>query len=175
MYKALKLSIASMFVLSACTSGQVSSTHSMDSATPEADPTPIEVSVEETSTNVDVASNTQEATPSVLLAKSPAQYIDYSRDTLEEYEGTKPVALFFHADWCPTCLGVEKELKANLSSLPDGATIMEVNFDTERALKQKYGVTVQTTFVVLDGSGEVTEVLAAPSSRELAASFNKVL
>ncbi|MBL4694109.1 thioredoxin family protein [Candidatus Gracilibacteria bacterium] len=156
MYKILRVSILSMFVLSACTSGQTSTTHS--STDPE---TVVVETIESTET------------PSVQLAS--AQFIDYDKETFKEYEGQKPVALFFHADWCPSCRAVENDINKNLSTLPDGVTIIKINFDTELVLRQKYGVAIQSTIVILDADGEITERLASPSSREIVAAINKNL
>jgi len=63
---------------------------------------------------------------------------------------------FFHADWCPTCRGIESEINADISRIPDNVVFIKTDFDDEVELKQKYGVTVQTTFVQIDNDG--TEV-----------------
>lgn len=63
------------------------------------------------------------------------------------------VVLFFRAGWCPTCRALDKDIKANLESIPKNVTILDVNYDTEKALKTKYGVTYQHTFVEVDAEG----------------------
>ena len=68
----------------------------------------------------------------------------------------RPVAVVFHADWCPTCRAqapVLKELAATpaLKSL----TLYVANFDTEKALKRSLGVTQQSTIVVFKGGKEI--------------------
>lgn len=67
--------------------------------------------------------------------------------------GDSKVLLFFHAEWCPLCRPLDADIKANLSSIPSGVIILKVNYDTETALKQKYGVTYQHTIVEVDSSG----------------------
>ncbi len=61
------------------------------------------------------------------------------------------VVLFFHASWCPKCQESEKNFTS--SSTPDGLTLLKVDYDDSTELKQKYGVTIQHTFVQVDKDG----------------------
>jgi thiol-disulfide isomerase/thioredoxin len=67
----------------------------------------------------------------------------------------KPVAVVFHADWCPTCRAQAPVLKA-LSQTPElkALTLYVANFDTEKALKKSLGVTQQSTIVVFKDGKE---------------------
>ncbi len=65
------------------------------------------------------------------------------------------VVLFFRAGWCPTCRAVDADIKANLGKIPSSLTILDVNYDDSTALKQKYGVTYQHTFVQVDKDGNL--------------------
>lgn len=65
------------------------------------------------------------------------------------------VVLFFRASWCPTCKVLDADLRANSTNIPSGLTILDVNYDTETALKQKYGVTYQHTLVQVDAKGNM--------------------
>jgi thioredoxin 1 len=67
----------------------------------------------------------------------------------------KPVAVVFHADWCPTCRAQAPLLK-ELSQTPElkGITLFVANFDTEKSLKQSLGVTKQSTVVVFKDGKE---------------------
>jgi thioredoxin 1 len=65
------------------------------------------------------------------------------------------VVLFFRAAWCPTCKVLDADLKAKMNTIPSGLTILDVNYDTETSLKQKYGVTYQHTLVQVDASGNM--------------------
>ncbi len=78
--------------------------------------------------------------------------------TYEEYQKSDKMAegttvLFFHADWCPACQGVEKALKKMPDQIPAGVTIVQVDFDKQTDLRKKYEVTTQTTFVQIDKDG----------------------
>ena len=65
------------------------------------------------------------------------------------------VVLFFKASWCPTCRTLDTDIRTNLGEIPKGVTILDVNYDTETALKQKYGVTYQHTLVQVDAHGDM--------------------
>src|SRR6202789_3816011 len=68
----------------------------------------------------------------------------------------RPVAVVFHADWCPTCRAQAPVLKelAGTSALKS-LTLYVANFDTEKALKRSLGVTTQRTMVVFKAGKEI--------------------
>lgn len=78
-------------------------------------------------------------------------YQDYSEVIVsaEQQAGNK-VVLFFHAAWCPFCKAADKAFKEKLSEIPDGVTVLKIDYDSSTELKQKYGVTYQHTFVQID-------------------------
>lgn len=80
----------------------------------------------------------------------PGAYLDYYDGAIDETPGTK--ALFFHASWCPKCRALEADILAN--TIPDDVTIFKVDFDTATDLRQRYGVTLQTTIVYVDDDGD---------------------
>jgi thiol-disulfide isomerase/thioredoxin len=63
------------------------------------------------------------------------------------------VVLFFHANWCPSCRGLENDLNAKLSQIPSNTHILKLDYDTETELKKQYGVIRQHTLVVVDADG----------------------
>jgi len=84
----------------------------------------------------------------------------------------RPVAVVFHADWCPTCRAQAPVLK-ELTETPAlrSLTLYVANFDTEKALKKSLGVTQQSTIVVFKGGKEIArstgETQRAPLDRLL--------
>ncbi len=89
------------------------------------------------------------------------QDVMLEKGTYESYGAEKlaradkgDVVLFFRAGWCPTCRALDADIRANAGAIPAGLTILDVNYDSETALKKKYGVTYQHTFVQVayDGS-----------------------
>jgi thiol-disulfide isomerase/thioredoxin len=76
-------------------------------------------------------------------------YDEFQSDEAAFAEGD--VVLFFHASWCPKCQETEENL--NASGVPDGLTVVKVDFDSSTQLRQQYGVTLQHTFVQIDAEG----------------------
>lgn len=82
-------------------------------------------------------------------APAPGAYVDFSEEALATARGTR--VLFFHAPWCPQCRALEADILA--SGVPEGITVLKVDYDANQDLRQQYGVTLQTTVVALDESG----------------------
>ena len=87
--------------------------------------------------------------------KQSLNYIDYSASALASsaQNGGKPV-IFFKASWCPTCQAADKAFTSHLDQIPAGVTILKADYDTEKDLKAKYGITYQHTFVQVDANGK---------------------
>jgi len=82
-------------------------------------------------------------------------YETYAPEKVALASATHDVVLFFRASWCPTCRALDADIKANLSKIPESLAILDVNYDNSTALKQKYGVTYQHTFVQVDKDGNL--------------------
>lgn len=61
--------------------------------------------------------------------------------------------VFFYAAWCPNCRATVAELNARWAEVNPDLTIVIADYDKESALKGKFGVTYQDTFVLLDAAG----------------------
>lgn len=81
---------------------------------------------------------------------STGKYINYDESAIAADENTK--LLFFHAPWCPQCRELDADIKNR--GVPDGVTIIKVDYDNSQYLRQKYGVTIQTTIVKIDKNGD---------------------
>lgn len=106
------------------------------------------------------ASESTQGTPTPVSGEGPSpaisdgMYVDYSPTAIANADGV--VLLFFHATWCPSCRQIESEITSE--GVPGGVTIIKVDYDSHQDLRQEYGVTIQTTFVKVDGSGnEITK------------------
>jgi thiol-disulfide isomerase/thioredoxin len=66
----------------------------------------------------------------------------------------QPVALHFHADWCPTCRAQEKVFQSFKADPGLPLTLLVVDYDKERALKRQLKVRTQSTLIVYRGSRE---------------------
>lgn len=76
------------------------------------------------------------------------------------------VVYFFAATWCPTCRGTYKDVVADYRKIPSDYRLIFVNYDTEKELKAKYGVTYQHTFVSIDARGKAKKVWSGSAGVE---------
>ena len=84
----------------------------------------------------------------------------YTANALQQAQAAgKPVAVHFHADWCPTCKAQEKAFNA-LRADPQlkGLTLLVANYDNERELKEAMNVRSQSVVVVFRGSKETARI-----------------
>ena len=112
-------------------------------------------------TKVSPANNSQSISqPSDSQTESNAlagAYVEYTDSIIADTSGTK--LLFFHAPWCPQCRDLETDIEEN--EIPASVTIIKVDYDSNQALRQKYGVTIQTTIVRIDDEGDIVEKFVA--------------
>lgn len=116
---------------------------------------------EPASTGQTQQTNTQTSTQTT----SPGKYVEYSEAALSSTKGKR--LLFFHASWCPQCRQLEASIKSR--TIPDDVTIFKVNYDNSTSLKSKYGVTLQTTVVLIDDNGNLAKKHVAYDEPTLAA------
>lgn len=98
------------------------------------------------------------ATLALLLSLGNAHALDiqpYSAAALQAAQQVgKPVALHFHADWCPTCRAQDKVFQSFKSDASLPLTLLVVNYDKERELKRQLNVRTQSTLIVYKGPQE---------------------
>jgi len=102
-------------------------------------------------------------TPEAVVKMENQKYIEYINPQSLETKNIKRI-LFFYANWCPTCIPVDKEFRENEAKFPKDVVIIRVNYNdpdtdnNERELVRKYGITYQHTFVQIDEKGnEITK------------------
>lgn len=115
-------------------------------------------------------SNSPQPTPQTPKY-TPGQYIDYDSAKIASTSGTK--LLFFHAPWCPQCRQLESDIKKG--PIPTNVTIFKVDYDNNQALRQKYGVTLQTTIVKVDDVGNEIKKFVAYNEPTLQALVANIL
>lgn len=98
-------------------------------------------------------------------------YLDYKADLVESTTGKR--VLFFHAPWCSQC----KELDESISNgkIPEGITIFKTDYDSNQKLRQQYGVTLQTTLVLLDEKGGLAKKYVSYEEPNLEAVIKNLL
>lgn len=106
----------------------------------------------------DIASPMQ---PSTAAPAEEAPSTPVAQGRYETYTETAPAAtgytqtvLFFYAPWCPECRAFDTAI--NDSAIPDGVQVLRVDYDSSTELRQKHGVTLQSTFVEVNASGDQT-------------------
>lgn len=116
-------------------------------------------SIEKTTpTNEETTTPTLDETVGETAVLSPGKYVEYSESKLTDASlGTK--ILFFHAPWCPQCRELEASIEAG--EIPSGVTIIKVDYDSNQSLRSRYGVTIQTSLVKIDDSGNLVKKYVA--------------
>jgi thioredoxin 1 len=88
----------------------------------------------------------------------------------------QPVAVHFHAEWCPTCRKqstVLTQLKSDKSL--DAVTVLVADYDAERDLRKALKVRTQSTVIVFNGTTERARVAGETDSAKLAAALRSAL
>jgi len=93
-------------------------------------------------------------------AVAPAsQVLSYEGDAqLAELAAKGTTVVFFYAAWCPNCRATVTELNARWDEVNPGLSLVIADYDKEQALKARFGVTYQDTFVLLDKDAKGVEL-----------------
>lgn len=86
-----------------------------------------------------------------------SNYMDYDSEKLAEAGEGKNVVLFFKADWCITCVALDRDIIENSGQIPEDTLIMRVDFDTATGLRRQYDVRQQHTLVQVDSQGKTVK------------------
>jgi len=112
-------------------------------------------------------------TMALMMVTAPARADErpFSTATLDQLLADgQPVAVDFHADWCPTCRA-QAPIVRHLLSTPEfkNLTVLIANYDTELALRKSLNVAKQSTLVVFRHGKEVARSTGDTSREGLAA------
>jgi len=100
----------------------------------------------------------------------------YSAAALAEAQkADKPIALHFHADWCPTCRAQDQVLQSLKQESGLNLTVLQVNYDTEKDLKRRFNVRTQSTLVVLHGDRESARLVGDTSETGIRTALKSAL
>lgn len=100
----------------------------------------------------------------------------YSAATLAKMQAAgEPVALHFHASWCPTCRAQDKALEVLKADPALNITVLKVDYDNETALKKQLKVFSQSTFIVYRGSEEKNRQIGGTSPESIRAALRSAL
>lgn len=90
-------------------------------------------------------------------------------------QADKPVALHFHADWCPTCRAQEKALQTLADEKGLDLTVLKVDYDNEKELKRQFKVNTQSTLIVLRGNKESARLVGDTSKLNIMTALKSAL
>lgn len=105
-----------------------------------------------------VSAFAQTDAPAAASAKSAVVLSFESEAQVNDLAAKGKTVVFFFASWCPNCRATVAELNARWAEVNPDLTLIIADYDKEAALKGRYGVTYQDTFVLLDGKGEGIKV-----------------
>jgi thiol-disulfide isomerase/thioredoxin len=95
------------------------------------------------------------ASPALAAAPSTATVVSYEGDAaLDALAAKGQTVVYFYAAWCPECRDLAEELKARWNEVRPNLTLVIADYDKDKALKSRFGVTYQDTFVLLDKAGK---------------------
>jgi thiol-disulfide isomerase/thioredoxin len=157
----------SIFILAILVVGIGSLLFAKLSAAKKSNESPKEFSVQSTAT----ATITDQTTITPDTDTKPGQYLTYTPDIIAKTKGTK--ILFFHAPWCPQCRALEASITSN--TIPTNISIIKVDYDSNQTLRQKYGVTIQTSVVKVDDVGQLVKKYVAYEDPSLQAIIENLL
>jgi thiol:disulfide interchange protein len=102
---------------------------------------------------------------------------DYDAATLAGLQNAgKPVALHFHADWCPTCVNQSRALnQLKAAGHLQGMTVLVADYDKEKDLKRQHKVRSQSVLIVFKGTAEVARSAGETQPEALSLALAKAL
>jgi len=88
----------------------------------------------------------------------------------------KPILLHITAPWCPTCKA-QKPIVGKLDSEPKfkNLVVLDIDFDSQKALLRKLHVTQQSTLIAYKGKTEVGRSVGDTNAASIAALVDKTL
>ena len=110
-----------------------------------------------------------------LTAAHAAETKPFDQKTFDALQAAgKPVLIDVYADWCPTCKQ-QAPIISQLLTTPEfkDFTVLKVNFDTQKDVRQVLNVAQQSTFIVFRGKSEVARTVGDTSKDSIAATLRK--
>ncbi|HTG37387.1 thioredoxin family protein [Sphingomonas sp.] len=82
----------------------------------------------------------------------------------------KPILVEVHAPWCPVCRAQGKVLaKLTANAAFDNLIIFRIDYDTQKALWQRFGAQKQSTLIAFRGERETDRLSYQSDERRIAA------
>ena len=153
----LAISISTLIFIGTGCGPSRSTTATAPVAPPKAEPQqlPPGVSPEISGSGVGTAIEAPAAGPAAYVAYSDAAYKKALADG-------RPILLYFWAGWCPICRAEEPKVRSTVEAMDVPVAGFRVDYDTERALKNRFNITYQHTTVILDTRGQESSRFNGP-------------
>ena len=87
----------------------------------------------------------------------------------------QPVAVHFHAEWCPTCKLQEKALNQMVAEPGLDITVLVADYDKEKDLRKSMNVRTQSTLVVFKGTEEKTRLAGETAPDKIRSALKSAL
>lgn len=97
-------------------------------------------------------------------AMKKAAYTAYTDGVIGNGEES---VLFFHATWCPKCKANDGKLNTWYGAGEPTRSAYKIDYDSATELRQKYGITQQDSFVLIDGAGNKVDLVSFPTEAKL--------
>lgn len=104
----------------------------------------------EQSSNTPAQTSNESGEEANQTQKAAGRYVEYQPSLLSEKGYTQHI-IFFHAAWCPECRAFEQAIESE--AIPEGVQILKLDYDTSTEYRQRYAVTLQSTFVSVNSQG----------------------
>ena len=127
-----------------------------DTVTVESAPEPEateSISIEATEQSQTSTETVSEPEPAPATAPVAGSYTDYSEEALLSSNATNKI-IFFHANWCPSCLVLNSSIERESANIPADVAIFKADYDTSVELRQKHGITTQHSLALVDANGD---------------------
>lgn len=87
----------------------------------------------------------------------------------------EPLALHFHAGWCPVCRAQDKSLEALKAEPGLDIKVFKVDYDQETELKKQLKVRQQSTFIVYRGREEKARMSGITATDDISLTLRAAL
>ncbi len=113
----------------------------------------------------------------IITSAVQAEEFPFTQQRFSELQQQdRPILVFIHADWCPTCKKqgiILNELFERDEFKP--LTVLKVDFDSQKPVVNSFGAKYQSTLIIFRGNREKGRVTASTDRKEIAALLRRVL